>query len=119
MQKRNGDKMIENEMIKVNILGTIYTIDSKEFGAEDSDGYTDYTSKQILIRKDNYFSVGNFEWLQKCRLRHEIIHAFLHESGLSSNWQHFVDYGHDETVVDWFAIQSQKIFEVFKGLDIL
>lgn len=28
-------------------------------------------------------------------------------------------FGHEETIVDWFAIQSPKIFKVFKELDIL
>lgn len=41
------------------------------------------------------------------------------ESGLQSNWQHIEEFGHDETTVDWFAIQSPKIFKVFQELDIL
>ena len=56
---------------------------------------------------------------RKKQLRHEIIHAFLSESGLQCNWQHTEQFGHDETTVDWFAIQSPKIFEVFKELDLI
>lgn len=104
---------------KVMILGTEYRIESKELKDEDIDGYCDDTAKLIVIRSDNENKVGDFEYLQKKQLRHEIIHAFMSESGLQSNWQHIRQFGHDETTVDWFAIQSPKIFKVFKELDIL
>lgn len=103
----------------VNILGTEYTIEPRELKGEDIDGFTDNTSKLIVIRTDNANSVGDFEYLQKKQLRHEIIHAFMSESGLQCNWQHIEQFGHDETTVDWFAIQSTKIFKVFQELDIL
>ena len=79
---------------------------------EDFDGFTDITSKLIVIRTDNVNEVGDFEYLQKKQLRHEIIHAFMSESGLQCNWQHIEQFGHDETTVDWFAIQSPKILIV-------
>lgn len=106
-------------MKKVNILGTEYTIEYREFNQEDIDGFCDYTEKLIVVRLDNENEVGNFERLQKKQLRHEIIHAFMAESGLQSNWQHVEQFGHDETTVDWFAIQSPKIFKIFQELDIL
>lgn len=104
---------------KVNILGTEYKITLKELKDSDVDGFTDYTEKAIVIRSDNYNEVGNFEWLQKKQLRHELIHAFMAESGLQSNWEHVQKFGHDETTVDWIAIQSPKMFKVFQELDIL
>lgn len=103
----------------VNILGTEYTIKRKKFSSEDCDGYCDNTNKVIVVRKDNYNNVGNFEWLMKKQLRHEIIHAFLSESGLQSNFEHSQRFGHEETMVDWIAIQFPKMLEVFKELDIL
>ena len=103
----------------VNILGTEYTIKRKKFSSEDCDGYCDNTNKVIVVRKDNYNNVGNFEWLMKKQLRHEIIHAFLSESGLQSNFEHSQRFGHEETMVDWIAIQFPKMLEVFKKLDIL
>ena len=87
------------EKCKINVLGTDYRIIQKELKNADVDGYTDNTSKEIVIRID--------------------IHAFLSESGLQCNWQHTEQFGHDETTVDWFAIQSPKIFEVFKELDLI
>ena len=103
----------------VNILGTEYTIEPRELEDEDIDGFTDNTSKLIVIRSDNENNVGDFEYLQKKQLRHEIIHAFMSEIGLQCNWQHIEQFGHDETTVDWFAIQSPNIFKVFQELEIM
>lgn len=104
---------------KVNILGTEYQITLKELKDADVDGFTDYTEKFIYLRSDNYNKVGDFSWLQKKQLRHELIHAMMAESGLQANWEHEKGFGHDETTVDWFAIQSPKIFKVFQELDLL
>lgn len=101
---------------KINILGTECSIEFKELKDDGIDGYCDYSSKHIVIRSDNENKIENFEWLQKKQLRHEIIHAFMAESGLQANWQHLEQFGHEETVVDWFAIQSPKIFAVFMEL---
>ena len=100
--------------MKVNILGTTYKIKRKNLGNADLDGWCDNTSKTIIIRKDNYNNVGNFEYLMNKQLRHEIIHAFLSESGLQSNFEHCTKFGHEETMVDWIAIQFPKIYEVYK-----
>ena len=54
----------------VNILGIEYTIEPRELKDEDIDGFTDNTSKLIVIRADNANSVGDFEYLQKKQLRH-------------------------------------------------
>lgn len=104
--------------MKVDILGTTYKISHKNFGSDDIDGYCDYTNKRIVVRNDNYNSVGNFEQLIKKQLRHEVIHAFLAESGLQANFEHYNRYGHEETMVDWIAIQFPKIYKVYKELNI-
>ena len=109
--------MMENTT--VDILGTEYTIINEEFKDNECDGYCDYRSKEIHLRNDNVNDVGNFGYLMKKQLRHEIVHAFLSESGLQANYEHYKQFGHEETIVDWFAIQSTKIFKVFKELDIL
>lgn len=100
--------------MKVNILGTEYTIDYTELKDKEYDGYCDMSSKHIVLRSDNYYELEDFESHQKKQLRHEIIHAFLDESGLQANFEHANKWGHDETMIDWFAIQAPKIFEVFK-----
>lgn len=107
------------EKCKINILGTEYAIEPRNLKDENYDGFTDNTDKLIVIRSDNQNEVGDFDFLQKKQLRHEIIHAFLSESGLQCNWQHMEQFGHDETTVDWFAIQSPKIFKAFQELDLI
>lgn len=110
----------------VNILGTEYTIEERTIKQDkllnDCDGYCDKTSKEIVISicdKDNC-ELHNPEWYRRKLIRHEIIHAFLFESGLHecANWE-VKDSSHNEQIVDWFAIQSPKIFKVFQELDIL
>lgn len=42
-------------------------------------------------------------------IRHEIVHAFLHESGLDSN----TNWARNEEIVDWIAIQFPKLEKTF------
>lgn len=107
----------------ISILGTEYTIEelSKEEDRNllECDGYCDKTTKRIVcIKKYEDCELGNFEEYRKKVLRHEIIHAFHFESGLSENLEN-KRYGFSETLVDWFAIQSPKMLQVFKELDII
>ena len=116
------------ENTKVNILGTEYKI---EFGTyneypalSELDGYTD-TSIHLIVVDDMSGSDGcvdakkDLESYQKCVLRHEIIHAFLYESGLAENSRGSESWATNEEMVDWFAIQFPKILKVFHELDIL
>jgi hypothetical protein len=48
-------------------------------------------------------------WYQNKILCHEIVHAFLYESGL----QESVDWD-EELLVDWIACQGEKIFDAWK-----
>lgn len=105
--------------MKVNILGTEYTIAkcNKEEDSllEDMDGYCDKTTKRIVVSKPTPDSnLGDYEVYQKKIMRHEIIHAFLFESGLHENWQHPNEWGQDETTIDWIAVQFPKMLEAFK-----
>ena len=116
------EKEIRNKVTQVDsvsILGTPYKIIREKFGNEDIDGETDYTTHQIRIRTDNINNLGDFDFLMKKQLRHEIIHAFMAESGLQANFEHYRQFGHDETTVDWFAIQFPKMLEVFKQVGAL
>lgn len=106
------------ETNKLNVLGSEYTI---RFADENSDpyikkcdGYTDKTSHTIVIsEKTPECELDDFEAYQKKVLRHEIIHAFLFESGFDCCcWEH--EGGHDETYVDWMAVQFPKLLAAFK-----
>ena len=112
------------EEAKVNILGTEYTIECRDRAIdkalENADGYCDYTSRLIVLanREEKPDSYDNYEVYRNKCLRHEIIHAFLNESGMQENFTH-VRYGHEETTVDWIAIQFPKILKVYQELNIL
>ena len=64
-------------------------------------------------------SVMDLDSYRKKVLRHEIIHAFLYESGMWNCSGSTDCWGMDETITDWIAIQSPKLFHVFKEADCL
>lgn len=104
---------------EITILGTPYMImyDCEEESLpEGSDGCMDHCAKIIKILKMSVErdSVQNIDEYKKNVLRHEIIHAFFFESGVWSNSGCVESWGQDETITDWFAIQSPKIFDAFK-----
>ena len=111
-------------MWRVNILGTEYeiVIDAPdEMLPPDSDGAMDHSIKRIVVAKfvPDERSVKDLEAYRKKVLRHEIIHAFLYESGIWNNSASCEAWGTDETITDWIAIQSPKLFKAFQEADCL
>lgn len=111
-------------MKKVNILGTEYTIlfDVPETEMpEYSDGCMDQTIKTIKIAKieTDQDSVKDLEEYKKKVLRHEIVHAFLYESGLWSNSSCKSAWAQDEELTDWIAIQFPKMLKAFEEAECL
>lgn len=116
----------------VNILGTEYKIikrdylDEPYFEKNNLCGYCSYSTKTICVgnlatfpeyQNESDVCIKTYE---KETLRHEIIHAFLSESGLQDNacivkgaW------AVNEEMVDWMSIQFPKIAKVFEELKIL
>lgn len=116
------------QMKKINILGTTYEVyfgtESEFPNLKENDGYTDTSSKDIIVNdmsnhRDDVLAKKNLPVYQKQVLRHEIIHAFLAESGLDGCGSSPVHWEFNEEMVDWLAIQSPKIFKVFQELEIL
>lgn len=113
---------------KVNILGSEWNVkfgNEKEYpNLTNVDGYTDLSIREIVV-DDMEASQGqigakaDLESYQKQVVRHEIIHAFLLESGLDSNSNSADSWAVNEEMVDWFAIQSPKIFKVFNEYDLM
>lgn len=68
-----------------------------------------------MAKKDEECEVGEFEVYQKSIIRHEIIHAFMYESGLDANFEHANQFGHEETIIDWIAIQFPKLYKAFEA----
>lgn len=111
-------------MSTINILGADYTIKRQTKAEnpklENAWGFCEQYSKEIVVdtfeeEKKNVMVVNNFEEFEKKVMRHEIIHAFLGESGLKSN----SDWAENEEMIDWFAIQAPKLFKAFKELDLI
>lgn len=112
-------------MKKVNILGAEYSIyyygRKEDKTLETRDGYTDNYSKRIVINEtfSDDWDKDSVKVYQKKVLRHEILHAYLYESGLDVNSNKAYSWAENEEMVDWFAIQIPKIWGTYKELKIL
>lgn len=111
----------------LDIMGTPWEIsvrdycDDPYFKEFNASGYCSNPEKLIVLcdaktdpekeREDEYFLKENM----KTCLRHEIVHAFLYESGLgeSATRPHEAWSVHEE-MVDWIAQQTPKIYKTFE-----
>lgn len=113
--------------MKINVLGTEYKTRTHKISKDETlkrnnwCGYCSCEEKVIVIAdvtEDKYFPdmTDHERYLYRNKiLRHEIIHAFLEESGLSdSTLTYDCAWSKNEEMIDWFAIQSPKIYKVFK-----
>lgn len=114
---------------KANILGTDYNV---RFGEKFPEHFADYADNSdalfnghnreifICVKKDKDLTNEGLDRRIKKSLRHELIHAFLYESGLSASSMYSnAVWAENEEMVDWFAIQCPKIFTLFSELDLL
>lgn len=117
---------------KIDILGTEYTIETHKFDEDrtlkDNDfaGYCSGFEHKIVVidyDDDKYFknnSAESREEMRKCTFRHEIVHAFFNESGLTDSTNTFSGpWCKNEEMIDWFATQLPKIFKTFEELELL
>ena len=120
------------ENTKIDVLGTEYAIKIVKVSECDDlkdnkfCGLCNNLTRTILLgdaSEEEFFGSMTEEEQEiqmKTTLRHEVIHAFLNESGLQDSAARIdAGWARNEEMVDWFAIQSPKIFKVFKELDIL
>ena len=92
-------------MVAINVLGTDYFVHVGDFpNMENLDGEINYAEKLIYISG----KVFN-EYFLHTVLKHEIIHAFLFESGLSVNSNNVLSWATNEEMIDFFALQYDKI----------
>ena len=117
--------------MKIDVLGTKYTIRRVDYGKDkniehnDWVGYCGEITKEIVIlnlRTSPAWEKETDEVItkkEKETLRHELIHAFLNESGLS--WSSLTPsaWAKNEEMVDWLAIQFPKIMAAFTKCDCL
>lgn len=106
----------------VNILGTPYKVLVKKYADEEAFerrsicGYCDDYAKEIVVCDMRTYKGWENEPertavpAQKETLRHEIVHAFLSESGLADSANEVaVAWAKNEEMVDWIARQGLKI----------
>lgn len=118
--------------MELNVLGTEYTITAKkydedgEFKRLECGGYCSGSTKRIVLCDMSTYpgweheKADVLEMTRKRLLRHEIVHAFFEESGLSDNSAEFSDaWARNEEMVDWFALQGPKIYRAWQEAEAL
>lgn len=109
----------------VNILGTEYKVlilnEDDDPKLKKADGYMDQSVNKIVVVnpvKDD-MSIEDLESYKKKVLRHEIMHAFLYESGLWNNSSSIDGWARSEEMTDWIAIQFPKMLKAFQEVGCL
>ena len=93
---------MKNKIMTLNILGTDYVVYTNSANDDETlkknDGYV-LPEKHIIVLDES-----NSTSHQEHVLTHEMVHAFLYESGLSIESR-----AENEEIVDWIALQISKI----------
>jgi hypothetical protein len=116
-------------MKKINILGTTYKVYLKVPYEKDPSlsgayGYTDFHGKRIVVA--DIKTVPGWEDaaddtaddVYTSTIRHEVIHAYLMESGLNGSANPVDCWARNEEMVDWFALQMPKLVKTFGELGV-
>ena len=105
--------------MKIDVLGTEYDVaicaQAEDARLYDCDGFCDETIRQCVVtsyedKKGNLDCKKRLSCQLKMNIRHDLIHAFLFESGLAEN----SPWAQEEEMVDWFAKQFPKLMKAFK-----
>lgn len=104
---------------KVSILGVTYDVyiasAEQEATLKNRSGCVDTTVKNIFINSELFkrdeSTVKNLSSIIQETLTHEIIHAFIDESGLGDPYQ-------SEVMVNWFTLMLNKIYVAANSLKI-
>ena len=103
--------------MKVNVLGTVYEIKYVP-SLDGRGGETDFYTKIIRISEQEdvpaEYKTDNLKEMQRHVLRHELIHAFLFESGMDQSSAAHEAWAVNEEMIDWMAIQMPKIMAAYE-----
>lgn len=111
----------------VNILGSRYSVyidvpENKDKDLVNRFGYCCPTMRKIVTVDFNTVDTWKDEphhsklVQRNTTLRHEVIHAFLYESGLWGSSFGSESWAMNEEMVDWIANQFPKILKVYRQL---
>lgn len=113
--------------MKLEILGTEYTVEVKQYHEDKHfydngwGGYCGFFDNCIVLcdlhthpeyADESEKSITN---AQKQCLRHEIVHAFLKESGLCDSANSCECWAINEEMVDWFAAKGKQIYSAWEA----
>lgn len=109
----------EKDNKTVDVLGTEYSIKfvpEEELAEINADGATDSSVKLIRVGVfvPQKCSLAELEVYQRKVLRHEIVHAFLYESGLAECSCSVESWATNEEMIDWIACQHSKLHAAFE-----
>jgi len=105
---------------QINILGQEYVLtyatedEKPKLKYAEANGLAELYSKELIVNQSilDDADPGAFDrtdlFVEKV-IRHEIIHAFFHEAGLTT-------YTNDEVLVDWLALQICKMYKVMSDV---
>lgn len=101
------------------MLGTVYRIKYVP-SLDGRGGETDFYTKEIRISEQNdipaEYKTDNLKEMQRHVLRHELIHAFLFESGMDQSSAAHEAWAVNEEMIDWMAIQMPKIMAAYDSI---
>jgi hypothetical protein len=111
---------------KISILGTTYIVRTGVKRGEDRNldgliGFCNHYTKTISIVSldgSNMSAVAK-QITIKDTIRHEIIHAFIHESGLWACASPSDSWADNEEMVDWIALQFPKMLKAMQEANAL
>ena len=111
--------IVPKKKMKVNVLGTVYRI-KYVTSLDGRGGETDFYTKEIRISEQNdipaEYKTDNLKEMQRHVLRHELIHAFLFESGMDQSSAAHEAWAVNEEMIDWMAIQMPKIMAAYESV---
>ena len=117
--------------MQVNVLGTTYEIIVKKYDEDEAfkdqecDGYCASATHKIVLcdlhsldrwKNETEETIQAFA---KQTVRHEIVHAFFNESGLTQNTNSVDAWAVNEEMVDWIALQGEKIYKAWQEVNAL
>lgn len=109
--------------MKIEILGSYWEIlersESEDERLKDCDGYCDWTTRKIVVEREINGTLEDMEvYIRKVK-RHEIVHAFLVESGLDACSGETDAWARNEVMVDWIARMGKRIYAAWSAADAL
>lgn len=110
----------------IDILGSAWKIivkkynDDPYFKEKSACGYCSNPTRVIVVvdestypgseNESEEYIINSMKWT----LRHEIAHAFIHESGLDdSSLVYNNGWAKNEEMIDWMALQGPKLFKAW------